>query len=501
MSQRSVGIWLRVSTEDQVRGESPEHHRRRAEAFAEAKGWDVATVYDLGGWSGKTVKDHPECKRMLRDVAAGRISALVFSKLARFARNTRELLEFRDHFKQFNADMVALDGDLDTSTAAGRMFFTFKAAQGEWEREEISERVAASVPIRAKLGKPLGGAAPYGYRWENKKLVINEAEAPVRRLIYELFLEHRRKKTVARILNERGHRMRPGKGKSGLWSDTTISRLIEDPTAKGLRRANYTKSTNNKKAWKPKPESEWIWKEVPAIVSEELWTQCNAILAERRRTRKPPGRKPKHLFTGVAYCHCGNRLYVRWQGRTYQCWKCKTRIPTDDLEKVFREQLRSLAVEPEAVGQYLEATDAQIAEKRALLASQQAAETRLTGKMDDLVDLYHAKQISKGDFGERYQPLEAQREQLRDSIPKLHGELDALVISRAATGQMTHEAGDLFVHWPNFEPEEKRRIVDQLCERITVGDEIEFTFRPFQPEPQDRDKKATHGHGFIAASN
>src|SRR5262245_42356006 len=94
---KPVGIWLRVSTDDQARGESPEHHHRRAEAFAESKGWEVVTVYDLGGWSGKSVKDHPECKRMLRDVATGRISALVFSKLARFARNTRELLEFRDH--------------------------------------------------------------------------------------------------------------------------------------------------------------------------------------------------------------------------------------------------------------------------------------------------------------------------------------------------------------------------------------------------------------------
>ena len=39
---KRVGIWIRVSTEDQVRGESPEHHERRARAYAEAKGWTVA---------------------------------------------------------------------------------------------------------------------------------------------------------------------------------------------------------------------------------------------------------------------------------------------------------------------------------------------------------------------------------------------------------------------------------------------------------------------------
>ena len=56
MSQRDlakrVGIWIRVSTEDQVKGESPEHHERRARLYAEAKGWHVAEVYRLDAVSG-----------------------------------------------------------------------------------------------------------------------------------------------------------------------------------------------------------------------------------------------------------------------------------------------------------------------------------------------------------------------------------------------------------------------------------------------------------------
>ena len=54
-TEKRVGIWIRVSTEDQVRGESPETHERRARLYAEAKGWNVVEVYRLEAVSGKTV--------------------------------------------------------------------------------------------------------------------------------------------------------------------------------------------------------------------------------------------------------------------------------------------------------------------------------------------------------------------------------------------------------------------------------------------------------------
>ncbi len=121
---KPVGIWIRVSTEDQARGESPEHHEKRASYYAESKGWNIKEVYHLEAVSGKSVMEHPETQRMLKDIKAGHITGLIFSKLARLARNTRELLDFSDIFREYDADLISLQESIDTSTPAGRLFYT-----------------------------------------------------------------------------------------------------------------------------------------------------------------------------------------------------------------------------------------------------------------------------------------------------------------------------------------------------------------------------------------
>jgi site-specific DNA recombinase len=483
----SAGIWIRVSTEDQARGESPAHHEARARAYATAKGWEVTTVYDLGGWSGKTVKDHPECRRMLQDIAVGRISALIFSKLARLARNTRELLDFRDYFRQHEADLVALDGEIDTSTSAGRMFYTFKAAQAEWERDEIAERVAVSVPIRAKLGKPLGGAAPYGYRWQDRKLVLDDVEAPIRKLMFELFLEYKRKKTVARLLNERGYRTRAGKAKSRLWTDTTVDRLLRDPMAKGLRRANYTRTTDSKKAWKVKPQSDWVWHNVPPIVPEPLWDACNAILSESRTKHARLPKRAKQLFAGLTVCHCGTKMYVKSNNPKYVCNRtgCKNKIPIEDLEAVFKEELRGFFVSPDAIAMHLREADGQLAEKERLIGSLRAEQTRLTADLDKIMDLYLSGELPKASVAERYLPLEARRDQIRDELPRLQGEVDLLRSSLSDSGRFLSDTRSLYEHFDELSAEEKRRVVEQVCQRIEIGTGeviIELGFHPLPAE-------------------
>jgi site-specific DNA recombinase len=463
-ASKPVGIWIRVSTEDQVRGESPEHHEKRARMYAEAKGWRVREVYHLEAMSGKSVMGYAETDRMLEHIRSGHISALVFSKLARLARNTRELLEFADIFRDHGADLISLSEAIDTSTPAGRLFFTVVAAMAQWEREEIAERVAASVPIRAQLGKPLGGAAPFGYRWENRELIPDPKEAPVRKLMYELFLEHKRKKAVARLLNEKGYRTRNGSN----FTDTTVDRLLRDPMAKGIRRANYTKSLGAKKHWKVKPEDEWVLTPVEPIVSEETWLKANAILNERRRKDECETKKTVHLFAGVVFCHCGQKMYALSNSPKYVCQKCRNKIPIDDLEAVFAEQLKGFFLDPQEITQYLGQADETIKTKDEALRALTAKRESLVREMDKIHRAYITDAITVQGYGRQYQPLEERLNQIEEELPRLQGEVDFLKIQLLSSDEILTEAKDLTARWPTLAPEEKRQIVEHVVERITI---------------------------------
>ena len=477
--QKDVGIWIRDSTEQQAESESPEHHERRARMYAESKGWKVVQVYELSAVSGKSVMGRPETEQMLDDVREGRITGLIFSKLARLARNTKELLEFAEFFRAQDADLISLQESIDTSTPAGRFFYTLIAGMAQWEREEIAERVAASVSIRAQLGKPLGGAAPFGYRWNDGTLEPDKKEAPVRRLTYELFSKHRRVKTVARLMNEAGHRTRKG----AKFSDTTVRRLIEDPIAKGTRRVNYTKSTGVGKRWELKPEKDWILNPVTPLVSDELWAECNHFLQERKNGRKP-ARKAKHLFSGLVWCRCDTKMYVPSNSPKYICYECRNKVPVDDLETVFAEQLKGFFLSKEQVAEYLAQGDRVQTEKEELFQTLVREKAKLQTEMDTVFRLYADEEIDSKGFGRRNRPMEERFQQLKSEIPRLQGEIDFLKINNLASAEIISEARDLYSRWQDLSAPDRRTIVENLVQRITIGKteiDIDLCYMPPLP--------------------
>lgn len=479
---KNVGIWIRVSTEDQVKGESPEHHEQRARAYADVKGWHVLKLYRLDALSGKSVMEYPETKRMLADIRSGAITGLVFSKLARLARNTKELLEFAEIFRDCNADLISLQESIDTSTPAGRLFYTMIAAMAQWEREEIADRINASVAVRAKLGKPLGGEAPFGYEWKNKSLVINPKEAPVRKLMYELFLEHKRKKTVARLLNQAGYRTRSG----AKFGYSTVLRLLRDPTAKGVRRANYSRRDGKRnEKYVFKPESDWIYTKVPAIVSEDLWNACNRIMDEQLAKNKKPTRQAVHLFTGIVRCACGGNMYVPSNSPKYVCHVCRNKVRLDDLEHIFHEQLTNFLFSETEIATHLATADATLAEKTALIETIREEANQVQADLDHLVALHLKGELPSDGFSRHYGPLDQRLKQLQAQIPELQGEVDYLKIQLLSSDRVLHEAKDLYSRWPTLAPPDKRRIVETITKQVVVGkNEVIINLIAVTPQPE-----------------
>ncbi|MCE1169532.1 MAG: recombinase family protein [Sphingobacteriia bacterium] len=484
--KKQVGIWIRVSTEDQAKGDSPEHHEARAKMYAEVKDWEVIEVYHLEAVSGKAVLHHPEAERMLKDISSGKITGLIFSKIARLARNTRELLQIADIFREYNADLISLQESIDTSTPAGRFFYTLISAMAQWEREEIASRVSASIPIRAKLGKSLGGQAPYGYEWRDKKLFINQDEATIRGLIYDLFLEHKRRKTVANILNQKGYRTRNGSE----FSDTTITRLLEDPIAKGIRRANYTESTGNNKQWKLKNKEEWVFNEAPAIISEEKWDKVNSILTEQSKDRKQPLNKKTHLFTSFVSCSCGNKMYLPSNSPKYTCNNCKNKINQEDLEDIFHQQLTDYIITEENIKHYINASESVISEKEKLLKTLQKEAQKIQTRLDNLIELHLNKELATDGFRNHYNPPFEQLQQIQAQIPLIEGEILALRQNEENSKYLFNEAQNLYSKWQTFSRDEKRNIIESITDSIIVDNEdivinLKYLMPPSSINPTD----------------
>lgn len=411
--------------------------------------------------------------RMPANIKRDHITGLVFSKLARLSRNRRELEDFSDYFNKHDADLISLSEAIDTSTAGGRMFFHLLGVFAQWEREEITERVNASVLTRAKLGKSINGTSPYGYEWKDRKLVIKPAEAAVRKKAFELFLLHRRKGKVANLLNAAGYRTRGGV----LWHDSQVYRILTCPSAKGIYYFNRMRQLE--KSWQtvPKPENEWGKVECEPIVSEAIWNQVNQIIEEHTKNWKRPGPSPVHLFGGLAQCACGNKMYVRAGSPKYVCRKCCNKIPIVDLEAIFHEEMKGFFAQSERIAEHLQQADRNLVEKTALLETHKRAIQAVREEMHQTHQLYLHKQISGDGFRDLYAPAEERLNQLQTELPKIEAEVDFLRVNKLSADDILHEANSLYDQWPKMLVESKRKIAESLVEKIVIGEsEIDITF-------------------------
>jgi site-specific DNA recombinase len=264
-----------------------------------------------------------------------------------------------------------------------------------------------------------------------------------------------------------------------------VDRLLRDPIAKGLRRANYTQSLGDNKHWKLKPESEWVFTKAEPIVPGDLWNRVNAILETQRENHRPPAKKPVQLFAGLTYCACGHKMYVPSWGPKYVCSKCRNKVPIADLDTVFAEQLKQFVLSPTEIADYLHQADEAIKDRAERLDVLDRERQAVRREMEKILRAYMDGELPVEGFGREYRPREERLKQLEDELPRLQGELDFLKIQYVSSDEVLAEARDLASRWATLTAEEKRQIVEQVVDRITVGKDevaIDLAYLPTSSE-------------------
>lgn len=154
----TVAAYIRVSTDDQATsGAGLDAQRAAITAEADRRGWTITEWYaDEGLSGGKPVGARPQLTAALDAVESGAAAALMVAKSDRLSRSLRSLLDVLDRAEHAGGMVVAVDGSIDTSTAAGRFTTQIMGGVAELERALISDRTKAALAEKRKKGVRLG---------------------------------------------------------------------------------------------------------------------------------------------------------------------------------------------------------------------------------------------------------------------------------------------------------------------------------------------------------
>ena len=147
------------------------------------------------------------------------------------------------------------------------------------------------------------------------------------------------------------------------------------------------------------------------------------------------------------------------------------------MEKIARHELRAFFGEPQRIAGHLQEADRNRAEKSALLDTHRREIAKAREEMHQTHQLYLKQQISGDGFRDLYAPAEERLRQLNAELPKLEAEVDLLNVNRLSADDVLHESATLYDRWPNLPTEDRRRVVEAIIEKITIGNgEIGITF-------------------------
>ena len=237
-------VYTRKSTEDGLEKEfnSLDAQYEACAAYAlsqKHEGWElVSERYDDGGFSGGNM-ERPGLKRLMADVAAGKVDIILVYKIDRLTRSLADFAKIVDVLDTAKASFVSITQSFNTTTSMGRLTLNMLLSFAQFEREVTGERIRDKIAASNRKGMWMGGPLPLGYDVENRRLIVNPTEAELVRQIYQRYLELGSVVELADDLNAKGYKTKVQPRASGphrggcAFRRGTLYHLLSNPIYRG----------------------------------------------------------------------------------------------------------------------------------------------------------------------------------------------------------------------------------------------------------------------------
>jgi DNA invertase Pin-like site-specific DNA recombinase len=309
------------------------------------EGWiAVDDTYTDPGLSGATMQ-RPALRRLLRDIEASKIDAVICYRIDRLTRSLRDFMHLIGIFERCQISLVSVTEHFNTGSAIGRLNLHIIMSFGQYERELAAERIRDKFAASRCKGLWMGGHAPLGYNVRDRTLVINQTEGALVHHIFERFLQVGPATKLVQELNAAGHRTKRGKP----FHKGIIYKLLNNRT--------YVGEVEHKGAAYPGEDE--------AIIERDTWGKVRAILAENAHRRGSRTRAAiPALLKGLIIGPDGNAMapsHTRRRGRLYRFYRTATSlklchdacpiraVPAGEVEAAVINQIRAMLRAPEVV--------------------------------------------------------------------------------------------------------------------------------------------------------
>ena len=183
-------VYTRKSTDDGLDQEfnslDAQHEACAAYAVSQRhEGWVLNPErYDDGGFTGGNMQ-RPGLKRLLDDVAAGKVDIILLYKIDRLTRSLADFSKIVEVLDKAGASFVSITQSFNTTTSMGRLTLNMLLSFAQFEREVTGERIRDKIAASKRRGMWMGGGVPTGYLVKDRKLIVNEPHAIIVRHIMQ----------------------------------------------------------------------------------------------------------------------------------------------------------------------------------------------------------------------------------------------------------------------------------------------------------------------------